>query len=50
MSQLLDKPVSVQRGWDYLKAYELKLKAPHKLTVNPIHLSKKSGKKTKEKS
>ena len=28
MSQLLDKPVSVQRGWDYLKAYELKLKVP----------------------
>ena len=22
MSILLDKPVSVQRGWDYLKAYE----------------------------
>ncbi len=28
MSRLLDKPVSVQRGWDYLKAYELRLKVP----------------------
>lgn len=28
MSLLLDRPVSIQRGWDYLKLYELKIKVP----------------------
>jgi transposase len=28
MSNLLDRPVSVQRGWDYLRSLELRLRVP----------------------
>lgn len=28
MSELLDRPVSKQRGWEYLRGYELRLKQP----------------------
>src|SRR4028119_869367 len=28
MSDLLERPVSIQRGWDYLRALELRLRVP----------------------
>ena len=28
MSDLLDRPVSIQRGWDYLRALEMRLRVP----------------------
>ena len=28
MSNLLDRPVSIQRGWDYLRSLELRLRVP----------------------
>ena len=34
MSELLERPVSKQRGWEYLRGYELRLKQPR-----PAHTS-----------
>lgn len=34
MSELLERPVSKQRGWEYLRGYELRLKQPRPAHTN----------------
>ncbi len=49
ISQLLDRPVSVQRGWDYLKAYELRLKVPRRAHCESDPVEQENWKKNSNK-
>ncbi|WP_019509619.1 winged helix-turn-helix domain-containing protein [Pleurocapsa sp. PCC 7319] len=46
MSELLERPVSKQRGWEYLRGYELRLKQPRPAHTESDPFEQEKWKKT----
>ena len=50
MSEVLEKPVSPQRGWEYLKAMEYRLRIPRPENKQADPIEQEAWKKTAFKS